>query len=250
MGQDATNTPRNDESQSSNKTSYESSFDQYLVPMESTPESRRRLMMAGLVAGTTVFGTLALIAPFVFTRSPLPYMATPSQKVRQALKHLADNGHERGLFVDLGSGDGEAVKQAVQMGYRRAVGVELNVTLYALAQIRRLFFWTRDERARSNFYCRNLFDYSIKEADAVFFFGVTPLLIPISEKIAKECRAGTHVLAYRFPLPLSTKQHGDGDDGDESETETPYAKLVYDEEEMRIYQCLGADQDTDITPKR
>jgi hypothetical protein len=234
MSEDATDTSRNEKSKN-----IESSFDQYLVPMKSTPESRRRLMTAGIVAGTTVFGTLALIAPFVFTRSPLPYMATPSQKVRQALKHLAHQGHERGLFVDLGSGDGEAVKQAVQMGYRRAVGVELNFTLYALAQFRRLFFWTRDERARSNFFCRNLFHYDIKEADAVFFFGVTPLLIPISQKIAKECRAGTHVLAYRFPLPLSTK-HADNDDGDESET--PYVKLVFDEEEMRIYQCLGAEQ--------
>jgi hypothetical protein len=234
MSEAATDTSRNEKSKN-----IESSFDQYLVPMKSTPESRRRLMTAGIVAGTTVFGTLALIAPFVFTRSPLPYMATPSQKVRQALKHLAHQGHERGLFVDLGSGDGEAVKQAVQMGYRRAVGVELNFTLYALAQFRRLFFWTRDERARSNFFCRNLFHYDIKEADAVFFFGVTPLLIPISQKIAKECRAGTHVLAYRFPLPLSTK-HADNDDGDESET--PYVKLVFDEEEMRIYQCLGAEQ--------
>jgi hypothetical protein len=227
MSQDDTGLPR--------------SFNQYLVPMKSTPESKRRLMTAGLMAGTTVFGTLALIAPFVFTRSPLPYMATPSSKVRQALKHLAHQGHERGLFVDLGSGDGEAVKQAVQMGYRRAVGVELNFTLYALAKLRRLF-WTRDERARSNFFCRNLFHYDIKEADAVFFFGVTPLLIPISEKIASECRKGAHVLAYRFPLPLSTK-HGDDE---ESETETPYAKLVFDEEEMRIYQCLGTEQDTGI----
>lgn len=219
------------------------SYDQWLVPMKATPESKRRLLNAGLVAGTTVFGTLALIAPFVFTRSPLPYMATPSSKVRQALKHLAHQGHERGLFVDLGSGDGEAVKQAVKMGYRRAVGVELNFTLYALAQFRRLF-WTRDERARSNFFCRNLFHYDIKEADAVFFFGVTPLLIPISEKIARECREGAHVLAYRFPLPLSAK-HGEDDD----DIETPYAKLVFDEEEMRIYQCLGAEQDTG-TPTR
>jgi hypothetical protein len=216
--------------------SIESSFDQYLVPMKSTPESRRRLMNAGLVAGTTVFGTLALIAPFVLTRSPLPYMATPGSKVKRALQHLTHQGHERGVFADLGSGDGEAVYQAVKMGYRRAVGVELNFTLYALAQFRRLF-WTQDERARSKFFCRNLFHHDIKDADAVFFFGVTPLLIPISEKIASECREGAHVLSYRFPLPLSTKN------GDNDESETPYAKLVYDDEEMRIYQRLAV-QDT------
>jgi hypothetical protein len=29
-----------------------------------------------------------------------------------------------------------------------------------------------------------------------------------------------------------------------------FAKLVFDEEEIRIYQCLGADQDTDTTHKR
>jgi hypothetical protein len=39
---------------------------------------------AGLVAGTTVFGTLgSSLLLFVLHGHPLPYMATPSQKSRQ-----------------------------------------------------------------------------------------------------------------------------------------------------------------------
>jgi hypothetical protein len=54
------------------------------------------------------------------------------------------------------------------------------------------------------------------------------------KNVERELTSGVSV-----SLPRSTKQ-GDGDGGDgESETEIPYAKLVFDEEEMRIYQCLA-----------
>lgn len=200
------------------------------------PGAKRRLRTAGLVAGTTVFGTIALIAPFVVSRSPLPYMATPGFKVQRALQHISSQGHARGLFVDLGSGDGEAVYQAVQMGYNRAVGVELNFTLFALAQFRRLFFWSKEERRRSTFLCRNLFDYNVHQADTVMLFGVKPLMKPLSEKMASECRAGAHILSYRFQLPVGTDT---GLRESENNTRKPLnARLVYDEEEMRIYKCL------------
>jgi hypothetical protein len=198
--------------------------------------SNRRLRTAGIMAGTTVFGTLALIAPFVVSRSPLPYMATPGYKVQRALQYISRQGHLRGVFVDLGSGDGEAVYQATRLGYSRAIGVELNWTLYALAQFRRLFFWSRDERSRSTFLCRNFFDFDVSAADTVMVFGVTPLMKPLSEKIARECNAGTYVLSYRFQLPIAIRLERDKGDGS---SDALYANVVYDEEEMRIYKCLG-----------
>ena len=63
------------------------------------------------------FGTLGFTAPFVLTpmKSPLPYMATPSKKLRRALKHIQQKSQEdkqgkKALtFVDLGSGDGSSI---------------------------------------------------------------------------------------------------------------------------------------------
>jgi Histone methylation protein DOT1 len=194
-----------------------------------------RLWFASMVAGTTVFGTIALTAPFVLSRSPLPYMATPSRKVRRALEYLKQNGHSCCTFVDLGSGDGEAVYQATQVGYQRAIGIELNYTLALLAKFRRRFFWTADQRSRSMFLTNDLFQYNLQSADTVMIFGVKPLMLQLSQKLNRECRPGTHVLSYRFQLPYVTADRAKGADDDLLLT----AEIVYDEEEMTIYRIAA-----------
>ena len=90
--------------------------------------SNNRLWWGALMAGSTVLGTLALTAPFVLSRPPLPYMATPGHKIKHALEFIQTKPGRKqpGVFVDLGSGDGEGVYQAVRMGYQQAVGIELN----------------------------------------------------------------------------------------------------------------------------
>jgi hypothetical protein len=126
-----------------------------------------------MIAGTTVFSILALTAPFVFLPSKssivLPYMATPSGKLKNALRFLQQRqaaatrsmcltGSKRS-FLDLGSGDGEAVYQAVQVMhedstpvYQNVTGIELNSTLFIISNIRRLL-WTADQKSRSSFEC-------------------------------------------------------------------------------------------------
>lgn len=191
-------------------------------PLPQPSPSRPWLGLA--IASGVVLGTLGLTAPFVLARTPLPYMATPSVKIRRALEFLQTQpGHRSGKFVDLGSGDGQAVRQALQAGYRSAVGIELNSTLYLIAQGRRLF-WA--ERNRASFVWGDLFGYSLASADTVFIFGVQPLMADISYKIARECQPSTMVLAYRFPLPVAH----------ETDQLLVKAELIYDEDEMRIYR--------------
>jgi hypothetical protein len=190
--------------------------------------------LAGILAGSTIMGTLALTAPFVLSRSPLPFMATPGHKVRRALTLVQQQRqrqvgtHSPTVFVDLGSGDGEAVYQAIcQGGYTHAIGIELNRTLWLLSQMRRRFFWTRVQCQQSRFLAQDFFAYNVKDADTVMIFGVKPLMEPLSIKLARECRPGTHILAYRFPLPTVS------DSGNEKHL---HAQLVHDEDDMRIYR--------------
>lgn len=190
-----------------------------------TTPNHRHQSTAAIVAGTTVFGTLALMSPFVFTRSPLPFMATPSRKIRKALDSLP----YKKTFVDLGSGDGEAVYQATQVGYEHAIGIELNYTMWMIARIRRLF-WSSDGRSRSQFVCTDMFSYNVSSADTLMIFGVQPLMKPLSHKLAKECKAGTHILCYRFQMPTQSSS------GDNSLLVN--AAIVYNQEEMRIYKVL------------
>ena len=174
--------------------------------------------------------TLGLTAPFVFLKTPLPYMATPTHKIQRALSSLP---HTKGTFVDLGSGDGEAVYQAFRAGFSRVVGYELNWTLWAVSQFRRLFCWGPQARKSTQIYCRDFFATPLPaDTTAVMVFGVTPLMKPISMKLSRETRPGDHVLSYRFPIPVRDTESKMKDD-------LLQAKLVYDNEEMRIYQVTG-----------
>jgi hypothetical protein len=204
------------------------------------------LLLGGVLAGTTLAITLGLTAPFVFTRSPLPYMATPKDKVARALKYLhtkhysTHNNHnytscKRPLFVDLGSGDGETLYQAADVGYR-AVGYELNFTMWFLSSIRRMT-WHSSHRAHTTIHYGNFFYTKLPhETNVVMMFGVTPLMKKFSAKLHQELKVGGHIMSYRFELP--TRETCDNIDADPDD-ELVKATLVYDLEEMRIYQVQG-----------
>ncbi|CAB9503354.1 Inherit from biNOG: Family with sequence similarity 173, member B [Seminavis robusta] len=231
------------------------------------------------IAGTTIVGTLVLTAPFVlqYIRSPLPYMATPKDKVKRALDYVANRRPRltptrKRHFVDMGSGDGEAVYQALQqkkqetMLYDSATGIELNSTLWGLAHARRILFWTRAERIRSSFLLQDMFAFHLQHADTVMIFGVKPLMEPISQKLAAELQDGTLVLAYRFPIPLAANEDSEEKDHvghlekststttttsiDEKSRQARLltADLVYEEEEMRVYEVKTATEDSSDFP--
>ena len=202
---------------------------------DTTSSSKLHVAVGATVA--VMGATLALTAPFVVLKTPLPYMATPAHKIQRALQFLPAKS-KRGTFVDLGSGDGEAVYQAHLAGFDKVIGYELNWTLWGLSQVRRLFFWGPQARRSTQIYCRDLFASSLSEdTTAVMVFGVTPLMKPLSIKLARETCPGVHVLSYRFPIPIQ-----DGDNP-EATGDLLSAKLVYDYEEMRVYKVIGKDDE-------
>lgn len=203
----------------------------------SNPNKTVALTTVAVVFG----GTIALVAPFVFLSSTKarpfsPYIATPSRKLRRAFNFIASttSPSKRRMFLDLGSGDGESVYQAVQQQTREhqplfhtAVGVELNSTLYFLSQLRRYSSWKTDERRRSTFYCRDMWKFQdqLSDYDTIFVSQIPAVQSRLGKMIAQECNPGTFLLSYRF--------HGMMDD------EELRAKLIYDDEEhLRIYQVL------------
>lgn len=199
-----------------------------LSPTIHAKDSETRLVFAAAGVSAIVAGILGLTAPFVFLKTPLPYMATPGIKIQKALAFLGTN-RRIGTFVDLGSGDGEALYQASRMGYPKVVGYELNWTLWGFSQLRRILFWDSQKRRSTQILQRDFFLSALpKDTCTVMVFGVTPLMKPLSSKLARETRPGVHVLSYRFPLPLR----------DEFNADLLQAKLIYDQEEMRIYEVV------------
>ena len=223
-----------------------------------------------LCIAVSVLGAIgAATAPFVILPlvrgQNLPYMATPKRKLQKAFTFLkqyhqnqSNNGstkHRR--FVDLGSGDGETVYQALSLlkntssvstsnigmqphyYYSQCIGVELNSTLYIWSCIRR-FFWNYDTRNRSRFLCRDFFHPGndiLEDVNTVFIFGIPSLMTPISQLLRRNCRQGTFILCYRFPLPV-VNVFSEDEKMEDSSKQLLSAQLIYDQEEMRIYECI------------
>lgn len=224
----------------------------------------------GLIGGAFV-GVVAFTAPFVFMqlRSSLPYMATPRHKVERALEFIASKRASSGgapgalrrdaqrqlsqrssskelNFVDLGSGDGTTVLAAASLGWK-ATGLELNPTLWFVSSVRR-FFSPVPIRAKSQFVLGDMFKSAtaasrLRRSDCVMVFGVQSLMPQIADLVGRECAPGCYLMSYRFRVPLLDRDDGGvavGGVENESASSSPSggidASLVYDEEEMRIYE--------------
>lgn len=76
----------------------------------------------------------------------------------------------------------------------------------------------------------------------------------IADKIKSECRSGTYIMSYRFLIPCindydlaptadesinsTTKFQENGDDCDTTQKSSLDATLIYEKNEMRIYQLM------------
>jgi hypothetical protein len=235
------------------------------------------LLISSSVVGSILLLTLPFIVLPFLSGQTMPYMATPKKKIIDALEFVQQHQHTRTRklnhplyntslqnekprhFLDLGSGDGEAVYQAVQLRnkcaqndnepnscvnknkhyFNQCTGVELNTTLYLWSCWRRTMFMTRHEKLRSKFLCRNMFQPQrfsknlIRQADVIMIFGIPPLMAPLSELLLQQqCQPGTYILSYRFPLPIT-------DDVQNETISLLPAKIIYDQDEMRIYECIS-----------
>ena len=217
--------------------------------------------------GASFIAIMGVTIPFVSMqlRSPLPYMATPRHKVEKALKFLilrrnmqignqkknsnssattkcSDRTQPR--FVDLGSGDGTTIFAASSLSFK-STGIELNSTLWALSSLRRMF---QPNAIRNNctFIHGDMFNdvrlqNELKNANCVMIFGVTSLMPKIADLIVKECNPGIFIMSYRFRVPLLTEEEKcDNYANALNESRIPSgvidASLIYEEEEMRVYE--------------
>lgn len=238
------------------------------------PQNSRNNVALGVIGGAFV-GVMALTAPFVATqlRSSLPYMATPRSKVDRALRfvsrRLEASNHKNALtlkpaqlsikrnrkfnFLDLGSGDGTTILAAASLGWN-ATGLELNPTLWFISSLRRLVLFPRISRTNSQLLLGDMFKNEIARqrlqgADCVMIFGVQQLMPKIADLVQRECTPGCFLMSYRFRVPLlaDRKKSAGKKDGsvnnekDDSSEASSFgsginATLVYDKEEMRIYE--------------
>lgn len=134
----------------------------------------------------------------------LPYLATSPSRASRLLAALPPGAVGAGRsFVDLGSGDGVLVLAAAAAGCR-AVGVELNPTLHAVASARALLARLRGGGGgggSATFLLGSMFDTSVREFDVVMAFGVVPLMPRIAAKLEAEASPVAVFVSRKFELP-------------------------------------------------
>ena len=129
-----------------------------------------------------------------------PY--APTKSSRMAVIFTFAEAQSGDLLVDLGSGNGNVLIAAAERGIR-ARGVDINPfwVWYARWRIRRRGLGHLATVVRGD-----MFAHPVADASIVFLFLVPLAMAILSERLRREARPGTRIIANRFPLPGWTAQ--------------------------------------------
>lgn len=120
-----------------------------------------------------------------------PWFPTWSRDIVRFLKMAEIKPGEK--FYDLGCGDGKLVFAAAGAG-ANAVGYEISLLPYLIA-LSRSFYVKNTKILFKNFWNQN-----ISDADVVYIF-LTPKFNPkAKEKLERELKKGSRVIAYTWPI--------------------------------------------------
>jgi hypothetical protein len=125
-----------------------------------------------------------------------PYYPTPIS-VAEKMLEVAQVGAQDVVY-DLGSGDGRIVILAAQKFGARAVGIEINPTLWQESsdRIARLGL-----AARVRILHEDMFRVNIRPATVVTLFLLTSVLDELRPRMERELRPGTRIVAQEFGVP-------------------------------------------------
>ncbi|HCI04210.1 MAG: methyltransferase [Candidatus Peribacteraceae bacterium] len=132
---------------------------------------------------STVIGTIWAKVPFV----PTP------KKTNLAMIEAAElKGNE--VVYDLGSGDGRMLIRAKKKypGIR-ATGYEIVPMVWFLGRIRKIFL-----RSDVDLRFGDAFKADISDADCIFLYMTTNLMVKLGKKFDKELKPGTKVISHAF----------------------------------------------------
>lgn len=128
-----------------------------------------------------------------------PYVATKPKEVEIILKEA--NLKKGKVFIELGSGDGRVVREAVKKYGVKGLGVDINPLLICWAK-----FLARKLKNRIYFVRKNIFDFDLRKADYLYLFLMPKLIEELTPKMERELKKGAIVISHGFPIKAWSKK--------------------------------------------
>jgi len=133
---------------------------------------------------------LPILATFAYAGvRGAPWVPTWRRDVERCVKLAQLRSGER--FYDLGCGDGRLVRTAADAG-AIAIGFECSLLPYVLAKLR--------VGRRGSVRYADLWNADLSDADVVYCFLLPKVYPKLREKLERECRPGTRVILYVWPM--------------------------------------------------
>jgi len=123
--------------------------------------------------------------------SAAPFLPSKKKDVGRMIDLAEIKPDER--IYDLGCGDGRLVFAAAKLG-AEAIGIEIFILPY-------LYAWINSwGKKKTKILFGDLFNYDASGADVVFIFLLEKAYGRLAEKLSKELKPGTRVVAYCFEI--------------------------------------------------
>ena len=149
-----------------------------------------------LLAVALVAGELLLFGSGIYSSIlGAPYVPVNKEIARKMFSFLPSG--RRGLFIDLGSGDGRVLRGAIAAGFKHAVVYELSWWPYLISKLLNRWHKVGD---RADVVRRSLFDADISGADVVYAYLLPKMTDKILPKLSSELLRGAKIITCLFRL--------------------------------------------------
>ncbi|MFP4531050.1 MAG: class I SAM-dependent methyltransferase [Desulfobacterales bacterium] len=154
-------------------------------------------IILGLAAGLFVIkiAYVTAVALSIKNTQGALYVSTSQERIRAVLDEF---DLKRGqVLIDLGCGDGRALRAARRRSDISAIGYEINPLAYVKARIYSL-------GAGIDIRHRNFWNEAIDAADIIFCYLFPDVMTALAEKIRAEAKPGAVIVSFNFPIPAFT----------------------------------------------
>ena len=128
-----------------------------------------------------------------------PYVPSKQKAIEETLKKAKLKKNQ--LFLELGSGDGRAVRTAVKLYSVEGIGIDVNPLLVWWSK----FLSDRSKLKNISFLKKNILKYDLSKADVIYLFLMPEFIKKLLSKFDKEIKKDTLVISHGFKIPTWEK---------------------------------------------